>query len=104
MSCRVILIVANNGGVNWRDNSTMIKPFDGPLAAGGDSQSERCLLLFNFYYGGLNCVDVTLASTYSLEIQPEITRTKLFRFVGRRESFFEWEQQRLEAPRRYCEH
>jgi hypothetical protein len=74
-----------------------------PLRAGGDTQSDACMHLFRFENPPI-CGDVRIFVTYYLETQPNVKKTKAFRFVTRAidNQITEWVGEPVDYKIHYC--
>jgi hypothetical protein len=70
------------------------------LRANGDADTSYCYLGFQFS-GSLECADVVVIVPYSIKTQPEIKKTKAFRFVAEGEDLV-WHQHPVNYPGDYC--
>jgi len=100
ISCGMNLIVTDGWEVS--NISGGAKTSDAPLIGGGDAQTDPCLSIFNI--SNPKCFDVTVVFSYSLDVQPELSTNKFFRFVGRPlTGRFMWTRQPVEQRQTYCE-
>ena len=77
----------------------------GPITIepGGDAESEACLAIIGAPVSFVGCADIGLTVDYTLQDQPEIGQSKVFRFVTHKENDgLHWYRKPAESQASYC--
>lgn len=99
--CGLHRVNLNPRGIFQNFSITTATPEKFVIKANGDADTSVCTSAFAQSVLPLACADITAMVSYSLSEQPEVTKTKEFRFVMKSDDE-KWHQQPIGDTRDYC--